>query len=274
MRRAERAPRGEVAVAAEPRTLWIRVTSSASSRASGGRIDGSRRASIVLPEPGGPLEQQVMAARGGDRQRLDRRGMAAYVAEIGRRDASPGVAPRTAAGADLAAQRRREPGEVRDAEHLDAVDERRLGGALERHDEPAQPEPARALCGDERPRAGADLAAQRQLAEDREALERSAGIAPSAARIAQAIARSKPAPALRRYAGARLTVIRRCGNSKPELRIAALTRSRDSATDAVAESDDGERRKPAAQVGLDDDRPGVESVEREGRDAGEHDGER
>ena len=37
-----------------PATDWIRVTSIASSGASGGRIDGSRRAIIVLPVPGGP----------------------------------------------------------------------------------------------------------------------------------------------------------------------------------------------------------------------------
>ena len=37
-------------------------------------------------------------------------------------------------------------------------------------------------------------------------------------------------PSLRRSAGARLTVIRRAGNSKPELRIAERTRSRASRT--------------------------------------------
>ena len=51
-------------------------------------------------------------------------------------------------------------------------------------------------------------------------------------RIAAAIARSKPGPALRRSAGARFAVIRCSGNSKPELTIAARTRSRDSRTAA------------------------------------------
>src|SRR4051812_43171079 len=46
----------------------------------------------------------------------------------------------------------------------------------------------------------------------------------------QAIARSKPGPSLRRWAGARLTVMRLAGNAKPELRIAARTRSRASRT--------------------------------------------
>ncbi len=51
-----------------------------------------------------------------------------------------------------------------------------------------------------------------------------------AARIAIAIARSWPVPSFGRSAGARFTVIRRDGTSKPELRSAARTRSRASST--------------------------------------------
>ena len=42
-----------------PATEWIRVTSSASSSVSGGRRPGSRRASIVLPVPGGPARRRL-----------------------------------------------------------------------------------------------------------------------------------------------------------------------------------------------------------------------
>ena len=38
-----------------PLTLRILVVSSASAADNGGRMPGSRRASIVLPEPGGPI---------------------------------------------------------------------------------------------------------------------------------------------------------------------------------------------------------------------------
>jgi hypothetical protein len=38
-----------------PATEWILVVSSASSKLSGARIDGSRLASMVFPEPGGPI---------------------------------------------------------------------------------------------------------------------------------------------------------------------------------------------------------------------------
>ena len=58
----------------------------------------------------------------------------------------------------------------------------------------------------------------------------SSGSWPLAARIATASGRSKPGPTLRRYAGARLTVMRSCGNTKPEFTSAALTRSRASRT--------------------------------------------
>ncbi len=50
----------------------------------------------------------------------------------------------------------------------------------------------------------------------------------SARRIAIAIAKSNPVPSFGNSAGARLTVTRRCGNLKPALRIAGLTRSRAS----------------------------------------------
>ena len=42
-----------------PATEWIRITSSASRGSSGGRIDGSRRPSIVLPVPGGPASSRL-----------------------------------------------------------------------------------------------------------------------------------------------------------------------------------------------------------------------
>jgi hypothetical protein len=42
-----------------PPAEWIAVVSNASSGVSGGRIPGSRRASIVLPEPGGPERSRL-----------------------------------------------------------------------------------------------------------------------------------------------------------------------------------------------------------------------
>ena len=42
-----------------PATEWMRVTSSASSGVRGGRMDGIRRASIVLPAPGDPTMSRL-----------------------------------------------------------------------------------------------------------------------------------------------------------------------------------------------------------------------
>ena len=42
-----------------PAALWIRVISSASSNDGGGKIPGSRLATIVLPAPGGPTMSRL-----------------------------------------------------------------------------------------------------------------------------------------------------------------------------------------------------------------------
>ena len=60
-----------------------------------------------------------------------------------------------------------------------------------------------------------------------------------------------PSPALRTSAGARLTVMRCGGNSKPELRIALRTRSRLSRTLGVRQSHHRERRQAERHVHLD-----------------------
>src|SRR5439155_856630 len=43
-----------------PATEWMVLTSTASSRASGGRMPGRRLASIVFPEPGGPTKRMLL----------------------------------------------------------------------------------------------------------------------------------------------------------------------------------------------------------------------
>ena len=131
----------------------------------------------------------------------------------------------------------------------------------------------RALGDRERAAARAQLAAERQLAEDRPALERLGGHLPAAARMPTAIARSNPGPALRRYAGARFAVIRCCGNSKPEFWIAARTRSRASRTALSPRPTIVNAGRPAPEVDLDGDPPRLDAVDGEGGDAGEHGGD-
>ena len=59
------------------------MTSSASARVSGGRIDGSRRASIVLPTPGGPESRRLWPPAAAIGQRADDVDVAADVGEVG-----------------------------------------------------------------------------------------------------------------------------------------------------------------------------------------------
>ena len=69
-----------------PATEWMRVTSSASSRVSVGRMPGSRRASIVFPVPGGPISRRLCEPR-----RRSRAHGALAPGRADRRD--PGTAP-------------------------------------------------------------------------------------------------------------------------------------------------------------------------------------
>ena len=97
-----------------------------------------------------------------------------------------------------------------------------------------------------------------------------AGSWPVAASTAAAIARSKPGPALRRSAGARLAVIRRCGNSKPgvdERRPHPLARL---AHRGVGQADERERRQPVADVDLDPDLARLDAEQGEGAGDREH----
>ena len=94
---------------------------------------------------------------------------------------------------------------------------------------------------------------------------------PAAARMPSAIGRSNDAPALRTSAGARLTVMRCGGNSKPELRIALRTRSRLSRTLASGRPTIVKRGQAERDVDFDVDRTGIDAEDRRRPKAREHD---
>ena len=130
---------------------------------------------------------------------------------------------------------------------------------------------ARDALGDgERPAARPQLAAERQLAEDRPALERLGRHLPArgehADRDREVEARARPCAGT---PGARFAVMRFCGNSKPLLWIAARTRSRDSRTALSPSPTIVERGQTQADVDLDRDAPRLDPVDRERRDARE-----
>ena len=124
------------------------------------RLAGSRRT----------REQEVVSARGGDRQRADRLRVTADVGQIGLAAAGRRSGDRRRQlGRRRAAQNRRHLVQVRHAGHLEPVDERRLARALARNDEAGDPGVARALGDAQHAAAVAQLAAERQLAEHRPA---------------------------------------------------------------------------------------------------------
>ena len=100
--------------------------------------------------------------------------------------------------------------EVGRRRHLDPVDEPGLDDPVGRHDDPAHAAPGEG--GDHRQDAGhrPELAAERQLADQRPAAGRPDLLGTEEDRRRRS-PRSSDAPVLRRSAGARLTVIRRGG---------------------------------------------------------------
>ena len=122
-------------------------------------------------------QQEVVRARGRDRERADRARMAADVGEVRRLGSLGPVARRgrRRLGRAPAAQDRRDLGQTGDARHRQPVDERRLTSALARDDEAGEARPARTLGDGQDPAAVAQLPAERELAEDRPALKLGGG---------------------------------------------------------------------------------------------------
>ena len=209
---------------------------------------GSRRASIVLPVPG----RAVQEAGCGRRPRRPRapgsarcgRGRRRGRARRGRR--TPAARRRSGGiGAGLARRRAGPPpppaGARRRAPR--AGDERRLARAVARDARAARARARRAPSAiASAPRTGAH-ARRRATARRRPRSPSSASASswPLAASTATASGRSKPGPTLRRYAGARLIVMRSCGNSKPEFDERGADALARLAHGLVGEPDDGER---------------------------------
>ena len=200
-------------------------------------------------------------------------------AQLARSPRSPSGGAASSAAASTGGRGRRllagqEPHELEqrlDRRDLEPVDQRRLGRVRARHHERRAAGRARRLRHHDR---AAHRAAPSRRARARRTARttRAARCAPGPTRPARAAAsaRSKPGPAFLRSAGARFTVIRRSGNSKPELSSAARTRSRDSCTAASGRPTIVNAGRPGVDVRLDGDGHAVDSEQREGEGAGEH----
>ena len=189
-----------------------------------------------LAGAGRPDDEQAVAARRGDLQRVPQVRLAAQVgevrangpravqAELGRRRRRR-LAPRSRAAAAARAARAGSPA----AAAASAASGPLAAGHGDRRRRRASPQPRPSPAS---PARAGSIRRGRARRPARRPRARSAGSCPDATRRPAAIARSKLGPALRRSAGARFAVIRCCGKSKPEFTSAARTRSRDSRTAA------------------------------------------
>ena len=254
-----------------PATEWIRVTSSASARVSAGRIPGKRRASIVLPVPGGPISKTLCepaaaissARRARSCPRTSARSGASGLVGVLRQ----GLVRR---GLDLSAEVRDDLGEVAHGHRLDAR-ERSLGRRLGRADDSRETGTPRSFGDGERARHRANPPVEAELADG--------GV------VGEPLRRKLPG---RTEHGERdrkvesRSFLAQCGRGEidgdPPIER-PVERGRDDAAanavlrllaGAVGETDDREARDPRLEMRLDVDLPRLEADERMSDRASEH----
>ena len=239
--------------AMRPATEWMVLTSNASSAESGGRRSGSRLASIVFPAPGGPIRSRLWhpaaaisrARRATACPRTSARSPPVpgrgrsesapffHTAPPERDRGAPSDALRARSGSGSAGSSPRSS--RREPRGRQAMPGTALASAVFSRGSHTGPSPARraAASTTRMPRVARSVPSRASSPTKRpSATCGGAGICPDARRSATAIGRSNRAPSFRTWAGARLIVILRAGNSKPQLRTAASTRSRLSRTAA------------------------------------------
>ena len=216
-----------------PHTEWIAVASSASSNVSGGRMPGTRRAIIVLPAPGGPTIRRLWPPAAAISSA--RRASVCPLTSAKSADGRAGVGAVRAGGRRMAAAGSFKAATASGSESTGMTRRPCDDGGLGRVGRRKQDRPRRPLAA--RPPRSAGRrgwpGCRRRATVRRAGRRRPRGAAstmPFAARTPRAIGRSNDEPALRTSAGARLTVMRCGGKSKPEFRMALRTRSRLSRT--------------------------------------------
>ena len=219
------------APSSSPATEWTRVTSRDSASASGGRRPGRRRASIVLPEPGGPDINRLCPpaaaitsarlARGWPRT-SPRSGWVCPA--LGAAGDGKGPGSRSPRSSPTTSSRERTP--TMSTPGTAAASLTLPHGTNSRLLPCARQLMASAIA----PRTGRTEASRPSSPTKPHPSSAAAGTCPSAVRRATATGRSKPDPDLGRSAGARLTVIRRGGRGIPLCASAAKTLSLPSRT--------------------------------------------
>ena len=244
----------------------------ASTAAAG--APGRRRASIVLPAPGGPIIEKVVPPRRRDLERAPR-AAPARARRRGRRARRAADARRSATARrelDLAAERVDELGERADRAHVDRPRPSAASPVVRARDDRA-PHPARARAEELREDAAHRLHRSRRARARRgRARPRAprAGRTPSAPSVAAAMARSNPLPVFLTSAGARLTTIAVLAEVDADLRERALHAHAALADGRLGEADELEGGDAALSLDLDADGVSVEADERGAERGGEH----
>ncbi len=212
-----------------PTTECTTAASSISSSVKGGRIEPMREASIVLPEPGGPIMSSPwLPAAAICNARFATSWPATSLKSKAGAKPAPSPPPMPAGGShgssgslpwSASKLRRRYCGSSRSgtADPSGAVTS-------------ASPCPWAHMPKASRPRTGRTAPSSESSPANRRPSANEAGTCPVAARMPRAMGRSSPDPVLRRSAGARFTTILLVGIVNPAALMAARTRSRASCT--------------------------------------------
>ena len=148
-----------------PAAECTRVTSSAVSSSSAGSSPGSRRASIVLPTPGGPIMSMLCPPTAASSSARRASGWPRTSARSGPPAATPPLAGTARGSSSSPRSHATTSRQVTRAVHGHARDERRLGGARARTDERVEADAPRGLGRDQRTVHRAQPAVERQLSE-------------------------------------------------------------------------------------------------------------
>ena len=205
----------------------MRVTSSASSGASGGRIPGKRRASIVLPVPGGPPSSRLWPPAAAISSARRARSWPRTSARSGCTGEGTRPFEGGSYGGGSPSPRRYATASARCLSGTASTPASSASGAdwagQSRRPMPARRAPSAAAMT---PPTGLTLPSSASSPTAAQPASASGSIWRVAARIARAMGKSKPEPSLRRPAGARLTVIRRAtGHSSSAESMPLRTRS-------------------------------------------------
>ena len=274
--RKGRSPDEPAAARAGRRPTVSRVTSIASAAVSGGRIARQPAGQHRLAGAGRALHAEVVAAGGRhlERARISASGRARRTRSSWRHGSAPRPHRRRRGRLGVAARARRPPRAASRPRATSTPATSAASARLATRDSSSPGEPVRGAG----PSATASTPRiERSSPPSARARRRPRSLRsarPRAGRRRRASRRRAPgrtpAPLLRRYAGARLTVIRLPGNSKPEFVSAARTRSRASRTALSARPTIVNVGRPCADVDLDPHAPRLDPVDREGDDAGDH----